>query len=166
MKVETYKIKGWKDQMMGVIIKESKEWLLVQEIEGDYHVDGYTLLRKSFIKKRRCKQWEKQVALVLDLHKHKPELKGFRFAKLPTMLKWIEKHHGIFSFQDKVEESIEIGKVEDVVDNVLGLNFLLANGQFVDKHVYEYNMDKIRKVSFDTHYLNSLKLLNAHHKKK
>ena len=124
MLVETYKIKSWKEELMGVVIKENVDWILIQEIEGDYQVDGYTLLKKEFVKKRRSKKWEAQVALVLQLQKHKPALRGFRFGAVPTMLRWIEKRFEIFAFQDKVEESIEIGKVEDIKDNVLGLSLI------------------------------------------
>ncbi len=165
MLVETYKIKSWDEELMGVVIKENDDWILIQEIEGDYQVDGYTLLKKEFVKKRRSKKWEKQVALVLELNKHKPALTGFRFGKVESMLKWIEKRHDIFAFQDKVEESIEIGKVEDIKENVLGLHFLKANGKYESEYIYDYKLNQIRKISFDTHYLRSLKLLNAHHEK-
>jgi len=165
VQVETYKIKSWKDRMMGVVIKENDDWILLQEIEGDYQVDGYCLLRKKFVQKRRAKKWEEQVALVLKLQKHKPSLTGFRFGTLPAMLRWIEKRYDIFAFQDKVEQSIEIGKVEDINDKTLGLNFLKADGMYESEYVYDYKIKDIRKISFDTHYLKSLKLLNGHHEK-
>lgn len=162
MLVETYKIKSWKEELMGVVIKENDDWILIQEIEGDYQVDGYALLKKEFVKKRRSKKWEAQVALVLQLQKHKPALRGFRFGTVPTMLRWIEKRFEIFAFQDKVEESIEIGKVEDIKDNVLGMHFLKANGKYESEFIYDYKLSQLRKISFDTHYLRSLKLLNGH----
>ena len=162
MQVETYKIKTWNDTITGLLIKENDDWILIKEVEGDYHVDGFTLLRKEYVKKRKTKKWEKQVAIVLGLQKVSKTLRGFKFGDLPTMMAWIEKKYGLFAFQDNVEESIEIGRVEDIKDGTLGLNFLKADGTFVADYVYDYKLNKIRKVSFATHYLNSLLLLNKH----
>jgi len=164
MKVESYKIKGWEEGVIGVLIKENEEWVLIGDISSDYHVDGYALLRKSKIKKRSTKDWENQVALVLSLQKYEPSLrKGFKFGSLESMLKWIQKEYGIFAFQDKIEESMEVGTMEDITDKVLGLNFLMTDGRYDDDYIYDYKVNQIRKVSFGTHYLNALDLLQAHH---
>ena len=163
MKVETYTIKGWDDPIMGVVIDENDDWILISEVATDYHVDGFALLKKSYIKKRRTKKWEKQVALVLELQKFEPKMKkGFSFGTLESMLKWIESKYTIFAFQDQIEDSLEIGVVEDLSGNTLGLNFLKADGEFEPDYIYDYKVKKIRKITFDTYYLNALKILSKH----
>jgi len=137
---------------------------LIGEISSDYHVDGFALLRKSKIKKRSTKSWERQVALVLELQKYSPSLRrGFKFGSLATMLRWIQKEYGLFAFQDKIEESMEVGTMEDIKGNTLGLNFIMTDGRFDDEFIYDYKVDQIRKISFGTHYLDALDLLHEHH---
>jgi|TARA_B110000908_G_C10074381_1_gene366583 hypothetical protein len=51
MKIESYKIKGWKETETGIVISENEDWLLVNHIV-DYVLDGFKLYRKSYIKKR------------------------------------------------------------------------------------------------------------------
>jgi len=161
MKVETYTIKGWEDPIMGVVINENDDWILVSEVATDYHVDGFALLKKSYIKKRRTKKWEKQVAQVLTLQKFKPKsTRGFKFGTVAEMLAWIEKKYEIFAFQDQMENSLEIGVIEDITEKKLGLHFLKANGEYEPDYVYDYKVSKIRKISFDTYYLNALKVLS------
>ena len=53
MKVETYKIKGWREKETGLLIAENEEWVLVKHIPVDYMVDGYKLYQKKFIKNYR-----------------------------------------------------------------------------------------------------------------
>ena len=163
MLVESYTIKGWNDPIMGVLLDENDDWLLISEVATDYNIDGFALVNKSFVKKRKTKKWEKQVSLVLELQKYKPKsTRGFKFGTVESMLQWIEKKYEIFAFQDQMEESLEIGSVEDISGNKLGLNFLKANGEFEAEYVYDYKISKIRKITFDTYYLNALKLLSKH----
>lgn len=164
MKVESFKIKGWKEGVIGVLIEENDDWVLIGDISSDYHVDGFALLRKSKIKKRETKAWEEQVALVLSLQKYEPSLrKGFKFGTVKSMLTWIEKSYGLFAFQDKLEESMEVGTMEDLKGNVLGLNFLMTDGRYDEDFIYDYKVKQIRKISFDSQYLNALGLLHEHH---
>ncbi len=160
MKVEAYQIKGWNTDVAGVVMSENDDWILINEIPVDYQVDGFTLINKAFVKKRYTKKFEKRIAKVLSLKKYKaPKVKGFKFGKIADMLLWIENKYGFFQFQDDLEESLEIGVIDIIKKNNLSLLFLKQNGKFDWKYVYEYKLDKIRKITFDSNYLQSLKLL-------
>ena len=52
LKVESYKIKGWKAIPRGLLIAENEKWILVKNIPVDYVVDGYKLYQKRYITKR------------------------------------------------------------------------------------------------------------------
>ena len=166
MKVETYIIKGWKNDISGVTIDENKEWVLLHELSSDYHLDGYTLLRKDFILGRASGKWEKQVKLVQKLRKYsgkKP--KGFKFADMETMLDKIVVKSGLFSFQDDVENALQIGLIERFSKKNIFIRFIKANGKIDKKYLSKYKMSEIRKISFETDYLEGLKLLFTHRNK-
>ncbi len=42
MKIESYKIKGWRETETGIVISENEDWILVNHIV-DYVLDGFKL---------------------------------------------------------------------------------------------------------------------------
>ncbi len=166
LKIETFAIKDWNDPVSGVILEENKDWILLNEIPTDYEVDGFAILNKKFITERISKKFEKKNALVLSLKKYsKPKVK-IKLSSLKSILKAIEKKYEIFQFQDQLENSVEIGVLDEIENDALHLIYLKANGKFDKKYTYEYDVNDIRKINFDTNYLNSLKLLVKHSYKK
>lgn len=166
IKVEAYKIKGWKETVLGVLLEENDQWILINEISMDYQLDGFAILSKKFVKKRSTKKWEKQIAQVLELKKYKPQLDAsFKFGSFEQMAGWIEEKFVLLQFQDDIEASLEIGKIDTIEDNILHLLFLKADGKFKQKYTYEYKVNSIRKINFNTDYLNSLLLLAKHNSK-
>jgi len=160
MKVESYKIKGWKEGETGVLISENKKWILVSHIPNDYNLDGFKLYRKKFIKERISGASEKQIERVLKLKKKKiPKLKGFFFNKASEVLKWSEKQYGLFEFQDKDETELFYGKLNLVKKNVLIIDMIKTNGQIEHNYDFEFSLNKIRSITFETDYFNSIRLL-------
>ncbi len=163
MKVESYKIKGWKESLTGVLMAENKNWILINEVPLDYQADGFSILNKEFIDDRVRGKQENQIETVLKLKEHKAKIaKKFKFGSVNKMTKWIEDHYGLIQFQDENEDSLEIGIIDRIKKNNLSLLFLKTNGKFVKKYTYEYEVDKIRRITFDTDYLYSLSLLLEH----
>ena len=166
MKVETYTIEGWKEKVTGIVLDENDNWILINEVPVDYLPDGFSLINKNHLSKRKTTKLDQQTALVLKLKKYKPELaKKFKFGSVSKMTKWIENQYGLIQFQDEHEDSLEIGVVDRIKKNTMNLLFLKTNGKFVKKYTYEYEIDKIRKISFDSDYLYSLSLLITHNYK-
>lgn len=64
MKVETYKIAGWKEKETGLLISENEDWILVKHIPVDYVIDGFKLYRKKAVKKRKSKTKEGKISRV------------------------------------------------------------------------------------------------------
>jgi len=162
MKVESYIIKDWKNGISGVPVLENKNWLLIHEIATDYQLDGYALLRKSSIIGRSSGKWEKKVKRVLKLRNFKPtKPKKFKLTDLPSMLDQIVLKYGLFSFQDKMEKSIQVGLIDHFSKKYLYLSFIDANGILDQEYLSQYKLKSIRKVSFNTDYINAVKLLFA-----
>ena len=90
MKVETYKIKGWKEKVRGLLISENEDWILVKHIPFDYMTDGFKLYSKKYITKRESKSKEQKIAKVLSL-KNVSQIKPkkFKFGSTIDVLTWL-----------------------------------------------------------------------------
>ncbi len=160
MKVETFKIKGWKEKVTGILISENENWILVNHIPVDYALDGFKLYRKKFIKKRISGASEKKVERVLNLkNKKTPELKDFKFNDVLNTLKWSEKTYGLFEFQDKKETELFYGKINRAENDNLIIDMIKSNGQIENDYDFEFSLNKIRSITFETDYFESIRLL-------
>ncbi len=166
MKVESYKIKGWKEKETGVLISENEDWILVNHIPADYTLDGFKLYRKRFVKKRISKTSEKQIERVLNLKgKKTPELKEFVFNNVLETLKWSEKKYGLFEFQDKGETELFYGKINRTENDILIIDMVKSNGKVEIDYDFEFSLNKIRSITFETDYFESIRLLMADERK-
>lgn len=160
MRVESYKIKGWKEKETGVLITENENWILVNHIPNDYALDGFKLYRKKFVKKRISGDSEKQIERVLSLkNKKTPELKGFAFNDVLEILKWSEEKYGLFEFQDKGETELFYGRINRSENDVLIIDMIKSNGQIESDYDFEFSLNKIRSITFETDYFESIRLL-------
>ena len=160
MKVESYKIKGWKKKETGVLISENNDWILVNHIPVDYVIDGFKLYRKTFIKKRINGESEKKIERVLNLkNKNIPELNGFEFNNVLETLKWSEKKYGLFEFQDKGETELFYGKINRTENDILIIDMIKSNGKIEENYDFEFSIKKIRSITFETDYFESIRLL-------
>jgi hypothetical protein len=160
LRVESYKIKGWKEKETGVLITENENWILVNHIPNDYALDGFKLYRKKFVKKRISGDSEKQIERVLSLkNKKTPELKGFAFNDVLEILKWSEEKYGLFEFQDKGETELFYGRINRSENDVLIIDMIKSNGQIESDYDFEFSLNKIRSITFETDYFESIRLL-------
>jgi len=160
MKVETFKIDNWEKNQTGLVVAEDKNWVLVRHIPSDYVVDGYKLYQKKHIKKRINGESEQKVAKVLKLRKVKAKApKGFKFKKMPKMLKWVEEKYGFFEFQDDIQTELFYGTIRKIKKNKLQIDFINSDGQVEKNFTFPFNLKKIRNISFDTDYFRAIDLL-------
>lgn len=161
-KVESYKIKGWKKKETGLLISENENWILVNHIPVDYVLDGFKLYQKKFVTERTSGASEKQIERVLNLkNKKTPELKDFVFNKVLEILKWSEKKYGLFEFQDKGETELFYGKINRTEKDILIIDMIKSNGQIEVDYDFEFSLKKIRSITFETDYFESVRLLMA-----
>ena len=158
-KVESYKIKGWKEKGTGVLISENENWILVNHIPVDYELDGFKLYRKKFVKKRISGASEKQTERVLKLkNKKPPELNDFVFNDVLETLKWSEKKYGLFEFQDKEQSELFYGKINQSENDKLIIDMIKYDGRIEKKFDFEFSLKKIRSITFETNYFESVVL--------
>jgi hypothetical protein len=160
MKVESFKIKGWKKKETGLLVSENNEWILVKHIPVDYMIDGYKLYQKKFIKKRETNSKEDKIARVLSLKNiedTKPN--NFEFGEVYDILKWSESNYGLFEFQDMDEKELFYGKINQIKNNKFIINMILADGKIEENYDYEFSINKIRSITFESEYFESIRLL-------
>jgi hypothetical protein len=159
LKIESYKIKGWKETETGIVISENKDWILVNHIV-DYALDGFKIYKKKYIKKRISGDSEKQIERVLKLKNKKAQKpKEFVFKNLVETLKWSEKKYGLFEFQDKKESELFYGKINRIENDILIIDMVKSNGIIEKEYDFEFSLKKIRSITFETDYFESIRLL-------
>ncbi|MBF9255132.1 hypothetical protein I2I11_17670 [Pontibacter sp. 172403-2] len=173
MKVETFHIAAWGEPETGLVIDENDEWVLVKYIPVDYQIDGYKIYKKIFIEERKHSSKEaaidKEAAIekVLQLKEVKAEYpEGFNFGSninlfgsTVHLLRWSEQKYGLFEFQDNNEAEVFYGKISEVTDSLLRIDMVKSDGSVEKKYDYEFEVDEIRAIAFESDYFLSMKLL-------
>ncbi|WP_162051344.1 hypothetical protein [Pontibacter pamirensis] len=167
MKVESFQIASWEEPEKGLVIVENDEWVLVKYVPVDYQIDGYKLYRKSFIEERLYTSREVVIEKVLNLKgvKEEPPI-GFRFGLTVNLfgsaidlLKWSEQKYGLFEFQDDSETEVFYGKISEVTDRLLTIDMIKADGSVEENYDFEFDVNEIRAIAFESDYFTSMKLL-------
>lgn len=160
MKVEKFKIKGWKKKEIGIVISENEDWILVKHIPNDYVVDGYKIYNKTFIKRRKPISEEDNLTIVLKLKNVNLNIPdNFKFSSTLDLLKWSEKKYGLFEFQDYSETELFYGKLNKILGNEFVIDMILSDGTFENEYEFNFLIDKIRVITFETDYFESIRLL-------
>jgi len=160
MRVENYEIKDWEDSEQGLLITENEDWILVKHIPVDYVVDGYKLYKKEFVDKRLRTEKEEQIEKVLILKSIKTESpKNFKFADTTGLLVWVESVYGIFEFQDHDETELFYGKKNRIEENILKIDMIKSDGSVETNYDFEFDINDIRVITFETDYHLSIQLL-------
>ena len=94
-------------------------------------------------------------------NKKTPELKDFVFNNVLEILKWSEKKYGLFEFQDKGETELFYGKINRTEKGILIIDMIKSNGQIEVDYDFEFSLKKIRSITFETDYFESVRLLMA-----
>ncbi|MDJ1486344.1 hypothetical protein QNI16_38045 [Cytophagaceae bacterium YF14B1] len=166
MKVEKYRLVDWEEPKTGLLIDENEEWVLVKHIPVDYVVDGYKLYRKAFIAKRTTGEAELFIAKVLQLKgvkTNKPA--GFTFQKVVETLQWSQDRYGLFEFQDQSETELFYGRINSCRDGVLIIDMIKSKGEEEKAYEYEFEIEQIRVITFESDYFESIRLLWQDQKK-
>ena len=158
--VESYTIQGWGEQERGMLIAEDKEWVLVKHIPVDYVIDGFKLYRKVFIESRTIGKDEQQISRVLALKEEQVDPPDqFQFGSLVEMLKWSERQYGVFELQDYNETELFYGTIHSIQGSILIINNVTSQGIIEKVFDYEFSLDEIRVLTFETDYFHSIRLL-------
>jgi hypothetical protein len=163
-KYYTIHLKDWEENIRGWVIDENEDWLLIHSKSNDYVFDGFSFIRKKFIDKAERGEKEQEVELVSELRKESHRLKyKFKFGDIISLIKWIEKKFGMIEFRDEEEDTIFIGTIRKIIrGEILHLNSIDPRGKINKDFGYDFELNKIRVLSFHSNYFNAVKLLWRH----
>ncbi len=159
MKVETYKITGWKEKETGLLVDENEDWILVKHIPVDYVIDGYKLYNKRYLKNRKTKAKEEKISRVLQLKNVQTKTPDtFKFNNVLQTLIWSEKKYGLFEFQDN-ETEVFYGTLNMAEEDTFIINMIKSNGKIEEEFDYEFSINDISIITFESDYFDSMRLL-------
>ena len=71
----------------------------------------------------------------------------------------MKKKYGLFEFQDKGETELFYGKINRNENDILIIDMIKSNGKIEENYDFEFSIKKIRSITFETDYFESVRLL-------
>ena len=147
-----------KELYTGFLIDYSDDWILLRNNPVDFILDGFVILRNRNIAKIHREEQLEFTEKVIRLKGVKTNAEDIiPIRDLDTIIRYLDKKYGVFQIAKKSAKSAYLGKLIELNNEELTIDFLDIRGEFGGE--LSFNPDKIRVIEFDTDYINSLKLL-------
>lgn len=153
-----------KELFTGFLIDYSDNWILLRNNPVDYILDGFVILKNKNIEAVHRDQdlaFTEKVIRLKGLKTNAEDIIPIR--DLESIVNFLTHKYGIFQIAKKSAKSAYLGKLIELNDEELTIDFLDTKGQFGGE--LSFNPEKIRVIEFDTDYINSLKLVVAENQK-
>lgn len=157
-KMISVKMASWKDALYGYVVDYNDDWMLLKQNSHDYVMDGYAIISVKHIKGFRRDIDEKFREKIINLKKQGPTGKEkIPLDDLATILNFLTKKFGVFEFYTKSEDVCYLGAAKSVGPRELELDYLDPAAKWAG--IRKFKTADIRKIEFQTDYINSLKLV-------
>lgn len=155
-KLVTVAFSDLKDNYSGFLLDYSDEWILLRYNPVDYIIDGFVILRNKNVE-----------SIIHDdnneFHEKVIRLKNVKLtndsiiplSNLESILSFLTNKYGTFQLATKRLKAAYLGKLTEINEDELYIEFLNTNGEF-DGEI-NFKSHKIRVIEFDTDYITSLK---------
>ncbi len=147
-----------KDIFTGFLIDWTEDWILLKNNPVDFIIDGYTILKNKNVKsitQDKDHEFTERVIKLKGLKTSAEEI--IPITDLATIIRFLDHKYEIFQIAKKSDKAVYLGKLIELNDDELIMDFLGPEGDFEGEIVFR--LDKIRVIEFDTDYINSLKLI-------
>lgn len=147
-----------KEIFTGFLIDWTEDWILLKNNPFDFIIDGYTILRNKSIEaiiQDEDHEFTERVIKLKGLKTSAEEIIPLK--DLPTIINFIADKYEVFQIAKKSDKAVYLGKLIEVNDEELIIDFLSTEGQYDGE--MDFKAEKIRVIEFDTDYINSLKLI-------
>ncbi|MDX6183281.1 hypothetical protein SGQ44_12400 [Flavobacterium sp. Fl-77] len=149
-----------KEIFTGFLIDYSDDWILLKNNPVDFIIDGFVILRNKnieAIERDQELEFTEKVIRMKGLKTNADDIIPIR--DLASIIHFITAKYGIFQIAKKSAKSAYLGKLIELNDEELTIDFLDTKGYFGGE--LSFNPEKIRVIEFDTDYINSFKLVVA-----
>ena len=154
-----------KEIFTGFLIDWTEDWILIKNNPVDFIIDGYTILKNKNIKSIIQDEDHEFTERVIKLKGSKTSSEEIiPLTDLPTIVSFLQSKYEIFQIAKKSDKAVYLGKLMELNDEELIIDFLGPEGLFEGE--MNFRLTKIRAIEFDTDYINSLKLIVAQEKEK
>jgi hypothetical protein len=142
----------------GFLIDYNEDWILLRFNPVDYILDGYIILKNKNIQsviRDENEEFTERVIKLKGLKTSSDEIVPIQ--SLSSILNYLNHKHGIFQIAKRSDKAVYLGKLIELNEEELVIDFLETKGIFGGE--MSFNPKKIRAIEFDTDYINSLKLV-------
>jgi hypothetical protein len=154
-----------KEIFSGFLIDWTEDWILLKNNPFDFIIDGYTILKNENIKsiiQDKDHEFTERVIKLKGLKTSAAEIIPLK--DLSSITNFLANKYEIFQIAKKSDKAVYLGKLIELNEEELVIDFLGTEGKFEGEMTFKQN--KIRVIEFDTDYINSLKLIVDEEKKK
>jgi hypothetical protein len=154
-----------KEIFSGFLIDWTEDWILLKNNPFDFIIDGYTILKNENVKsiiQDKDHEFTERVIKLKGLKTSTAEIIPLK--DLSSITNFLANKYEIFQIAKKSDKAVYLGKLIELNEEELVIDFLGTEGKFEGEMTFKQN--KIRVIEFDTDYINSLKLIVDEEKKK
>ncbi|MFT5647999.1 MAG: hypothetical protein ACI976_002695 [Aureispira sp.] len=147
-----------KEIFTGFLIDWTEDWILLKNNPYDFIIDGYSILKNTNVKsiiQDEDYEFTERIIKLKGLKTSSEEIIPLK--DLPSIINFLAIKHEIFQIAKKSDKAVYLGKLIEVNEEELTIDFLGTEGRFDGE--MSFNLNKIRVIEFDTDYINSLKLI-------
>ena len=153
------------DIFSGFLIDWTEDWILLKNNPVDFIIDGYTILKNKNLKsiiQDKDHEFTERVIKLKGLKTSAEEIIPLK--DLSSIINFLADKYEVFQITKKSDKAVYLGKLIELNDKELLIDFLGTEGEFEGEMSFKQN--KIRVIEFDTDYINSLKLIIDEEKKR
>lgn len=148
-----------KEIFSGFLIDFNEDWILLRSNPVDFILDGFIVLKNRNVAsafREADEEFTEKVIKLKGLKTNSDDI--IPIQNLASILNYVSSKFEIFQIAKKSDKAAYLGKLIELNEEDLVINFLETKGKFGGE--MSFNPNKIRVIEFDTDYINSLKLVS------
>lgn len=148
----------WDEDITGVFVAEGESWILLNDNQNDFLLDGLRFVHKNNIDEILREEDEQFKEKVFKLKY--PNLRldsSFDLDHTATLLQEIKSKDLLFHFDGADEEEMIVGKIESISMNSFKVKTVDSYGNWSDSCVCTF--EELSSIAIENDYLKSLGLL-------